>query len=361
MEMDRNSHGNYINYISIYLGTFVTVYKSRLVFAGTTETSLYANRIRWANAGTIETYSSADYTDGCEASDGAVITGMSKLLDDLYIFKDSLTGGIKRLYYTGSSATPFGIINIADVGTRSGDSVVPIDVPDVGNGLVYWGVDNKIRFFDGSTSTPISDNIQPTLDAANPARMPYVKGVHYPNLNQVWFCFSNGTATTNDSVLVFDYRNKAFLFHNDITANAAAIFHDSNFNTYLVTGNYGGRTFKHDIGTSDYGSNFNSYYATAWLDFGQSELTKRPRWVNLYTNNSGAWNLCVNYDYDFNTASTATSGNAVLSSRLHRLELQSSGKERYMSMKFSNNTKDQPFALYRYELIAKLGGIRDTV
>lgn len=357
----------------------VLYYKNRLIFAHTTEGGTkFPNRIRWSNVGTIETYTATDYTDESETEDGAEIVGMAKLYDEIYVFKNSSSSGIKRLYYTGQAVAPFGVINIGDVGAVSRDAIVNIDIPGIGSGLIYWGIDNKIRFFDGNQSVDIADHIQPTLDGINRSRAKHIQAVNYPELNQVWFSVSYGSSTTQDKVIIYDYHNKAFLVHDNIDANALGILEDSSENKLLCTGGYAGLVYKQNTGNNDDSNDFNSYYWTAWLDLGDPTLAKKFRWLDLYIAELGDYNLTLGYNFDFNTgvkksaairlsAAGAVFGTAVFGTDafsgqtvlIKRIPTYGTNRERYIRYKFENNNADQPFTIYRFDVLAKMLNLRN--
>jgi hypothetical protein len=361
------------------LARYVNYYKNRAIFLGTTETNLYPNRVRWANVGTIETYTANDYTDECDTADGSQIVGSVLFLDDLYIFKNSRSNGIRKLQYTGSTAIgqAFGVINIGEVGAISGFSIVPVDINGLGSGIVYWGVDNKIRFFNGTESISLSDHIQPTLNALNIGRNKYIQGKKYSKKNQIWFTVSDGTSSTNNTIIIYDYYNNAFLKHDDITANVLAILTDGNDIEYMCSGGYTGYTFRHDSGYNDNTSAYNSYFWSAWIPFGSISLAKRPRWIDLIIAETGSYNLQVGYNYDFNDGEynhesisldmgSAKFGTAIfgvdqfpLGTILKtKLPIYSSGEEKFMRLKFYNNNTDEPFTVYGYSLLYKTLGLR---
>jgi len=339
----------------------VAYYKNRAVFFNTKETTWRPGRIRWSDADTIETYTAANYLDESGSSDGSEITGVGQLLDDIYIFKDSLHNGIKRLFYVGSDLLTFSIINIGEVGTVAGDSVVQVDLPNVGPVLMYWGMDNKIRVFDGGASYPISDLIQPTLDGLNTAKNANIHAVNYKKKNQVWFfCNAVGSATHN-YVIVFDYKNNAWLIFDNITANRSAILTDTSELEVLVTGNYAGLAFTMDSGTSDNAANFNSYWKSAWQPLGNPSITKRARWMDVYAAKSGDWDVTIKWSFNFDDTSTESTTINVNQLNPHKgVDLLDYGNTKYISVEFHQNVKDEPFTIYEYDIWAKALGVKNV-
>lgn len=357
----------------------VAYFKNRPVFMGTTEGGSYKpNRIRWANKDTLETYSTADFTDEAETADGSKIIGYGFLFDDLYIFKDSFSNGIKKMYYTGNSIAPFGLTNIGEIGAISGRSIVYVDIQGVASGLMYWGVDNKIRIFDGNRSVSLSDHIQPTLDSLSKGRLKHIKAVNYPLLNQVWFSVSSGPSSTHDTIVIYDYLNNAFLIHDNIRANEMAILNNTDGKQFLVTGNYGGLTYQQNTGKHDDNEDFNSYYKTAWLDMGQPHLAKKWRWLDSYAADLGNYNLNVSWAYDFSSSKfssdTLDLGSDAetfpltfpitlggVSVKVFRTEMKGIGHERYIQITYENNNQNEPWILYRFDMLVQMMGLKDIV
>lgn len=77
----------------------------------------------------------------------------------------------------------------------------------VAEDLVYWVDENGIYCSPdgGQTVNQISWPIQPTFDGLNKSRLNLSCGVHFRNKRQVWWSFSNGSNTTHNLILVYNY------------------------------------------------------------------------------------------------------------------------------------------------------------
>lgn len=358
------------------LAKFVTTYKDRLVFFHTTESAtLYPHRARWSNSGTIETYSAADYTDEFAGSDNG-IAGVRTLYDEVYVFKNSLNNGIKKLYYTGNADVPFAVASSGEVGTLSHFSISEIFLEGQGAGLIYLGTDKKIRFFNGSYDASLSDDITPTIAAFNSTKMSTCYSCNFGSLNQVWFTFANGSSTSNNRILVFDTRYAAFLLHDNISANVLCCSYSSSNVEYLLSGGTNGYVYRQNIGNKDDNSSFTAYYCTAWLDFGSLLNFKKFGWVQVYINEvqSVSFNIGYNFDYaegvkttkTFSVASSADTFPFTFPISLYGLKILSktakiyhTGKNRVIRFKFSSNNTQYQWKIYGFNVIGKILGIKD--
>jgi len=278
---------------------FVTTYKERLVFFATTESATYyPHRARWSNTGTIETYSAQDYTDAFE-SDGAEITGIGKMFDDVYIFKAGYRNCIKKMYYTSNADVPFSVISAGEIGAEGGQSICQVFIEGLGFGLSYVGVDLKVRFLTGSGDIALSDDILPTTQALNAATLKYAYAAYFSTLNQLWISVSSAATPTRDRVLVFDTRLRAWLVYDDIACNVLAVAKDTNDNEYLIGGGYTGYAWQMNNGSQDNGADFTAYYTTAWLDLGDKLRTKRYHQIQLYFDDLTDASINLSYNFDF--------------------------------------------------------------
>lgn len=355
---------------------FVRYWKNRLIHFVTTESgNLLSTRIRWSNPSTIETYQSANNLD-INNKDGSEISGVGNLFDSLYIFKDSYTNGISELVFLGGDAITFTYSTYNEVGAISNGSIVKIDIPNVGPGLMYWGVDNKIRLFDGTKSYALSDRIQPTLDTLNISRNKHIQAVNFYSLNQVWFFVSDGSSTTHNKIIVYDYLNNAFLIHKSIDYNIGQVLIDSNEAPKLITGGYTGLAYTQNTGNNDDNGAIVSFYKSAWLDFGKSILSKTVRWVMLFLADLGDYNLSVKWGFNFSDAPFSSKDVNLASSdltfpftfpitlggesvKIKQIEMVGNNNTKYFRIEFGNSNLNEPWTVYRYDLMVKYGGIKE--
>jgi len=358
------------------ISKFVKFFHQRLIHFVTTEGGDLKNtRVRWSDSNTIETYTAANYLD-LNTSDGAGIIGVESLYGDIYVFKNSFTNGILRFYYTGNDIVTFSYDPLNEVGAASNGSIVKISTPELGAGIVYWGLDNKIRFFNGNVSIPISDKIQPTLDGLNSNRMQYIQAVNNGVKDQIEFYVSNGSSSTHNMVIVYDYKYRTFLVHNNIDANIGCIAIDSTNEAVLVNGGTNGLLYKRNIGSNDDGSALKSYCWGAWQDFGDSTIAKSVRWAKLFLSDLGNYDITVQWGFNFSDSAFSSkdinlaSGDETfpftfpfilggITVKRKQIEMQHTGVADYFRIGFKNDNADEPWTVHKYSLFVKGLGIKE--
>ena len=183
---------------------FHTNHKTRMFAAGvaTNQSRLYYtvadNQANWtgAGSGSIDVY----------PDDGDVITGIWSHQNELIIFKGPNKGRIARL--TGSSPSDFALVpQFRGVGGVNQQSIIV-----VGGDLVFW--DNLAmhslaatdRFGDYAPAfltDPIAGYFTEQL---NHSRFAFVWGINYQSKGYALWTVSRAGATTNDAILLWDYR-----------------------------------------------------------------------------------------------------------------------------------------------------------
>lgn len=74
---------------------------------------------------------------------------------------------------------------------------------------------------------------------------------------------------------------------------------------YIIHGDYDGKVYRQEVGTSFAGNDILAIYATPYLDFSDTEIRKTMRKVNTFVRAEGPFemNLSISYDWgDYNTA-----------------------------------------------------------
>jgi len=356
------------------LAKYVFAYKSRLVFLATTETSLQPGRLRWSNAGTIETYSAADFLD--VSTGGPVITGGALFYDDLYVSKNGHNASLIKVYYTGNEDVPFAAITAGEVGAISNQSIAVTYLEQGGSGIAYVGVDNKFRFYDGNSDRSICESITPTLETLNQAKFNVIHACYFPKRTQLWFWVVYSTNTTKSYALVYDTRLGAWLFNSGMAMNAACVIKDSDNEEQMVAGGYNGYLYTMDSGSTNDGTSFTSFYRTGWLDMGNPGVNKRFGLAQFYFADLGQNNTAtIEYDYDFGMSSIPATTYTLLDSSdvfpltfpfelaaeavsLLTIRLYQCKPHRYIRFKISASASTN-WLLYGYAVSSKNLGIKD--
>ena len=145
---------------------FVKTFQNYLFYGNVVVNSVYyPTRIYWSSLRDPTAWDSADWIDVAKG-DGQPITGLHVLANAAVIFK---TRSIYTVFFTGDSTIPFQMQKVASpVGCT-----VPTSIQEVENGLVFFSNDG-FYFFDGITSTKISDRITTTILGYNTTAFPNI-------------------------------------------------------------------------------------------------------------------------------------------------------------------------------------------
>ena len=328
-------------------------FNNYLLLGNTSEDgTTYGSRLRWSDLNDLTSWPANNYID-VEPDDGDSIVAIKRYETNLYIFKKK---SIYEAVITGASGADAFIVRpvTRGLGAWAKNSVKVIE----NKGLVFLGPDG-VYLFDGSSFDFISDPIQTQINGLNRSRYAYSVGAVYPTKHQYWLSTSEGTDTTNQTILVWDYIQEAWTVYSGITANALTQVEDSNGNMLIFSGDNSGNVYKQDTGTSDSPAGvttaISSFYATPELTFGTPEIDKTYKYLYVYSKVSSTTTIVVDVAYDFaggyqdnmslsvgqsgavwGTALWGTDRWPSISTRVSRLELNR--RARSIRIKFSDSS-----------------------
>lgn len=296
-------------------GNLVCVANNFMFIAGV---AANPSKVYWSNASDPETWNVASVISFRE-SDGDSVTAIIELNQNLLIFKRRSIGLLYTQTNTVSGAVTLAPLTevIVGIGCPGGQCVE--NLPD--GSVIFLGSNAHVYLIQGGTSViDISDpkdgsNIQPTLDSMNISRLQYAVVKTYPTRNQVWFSMSSSGATTNDTILVYDYQIGVWVskFIN-INANVMEPTIDTRSTPshpiVMVTGDYGGFVYEQDTGTSDatYSGAAIDGYGTISIQNGvdATDFTPRCAVVPIEAQSTGG-SLSVGYGFNgLNTVNSTT-------------------------------------------------------
>lgn len=222
----------------------VAFFKNFLIFGNTKEASTnQPTRIRWANIGTIDTWSNEDFVD-ISALGGQEINGMYELYDNLYIF---LTDSIFKLSFVGGADT-FQLSKVTDdIGCIAKNSIQSITLTNSQNGLIFLDKDKKVYFFNGVAAQDITPFIQTTMRGLGGIRLPF--SVSADTNAEYILCTTVSTGDVNDLCLVFQYEIGEWTKYVNLPANAMAHVLDANAQDQVFIGSY--KSFVYQIDDPD--------------------------------------------------------------------------------------------------------------
>lgn len=186
--------------VSTMKAKYVTAFFDRLVFAWTVEGgSNQPERYRWSAVANANGYTSADFEDLID--DGSGITGQIKHGAYLIITKEKVFYAVRPvsgtdIYDSERTSTP--------QGCKSNRSLV-VDK----QWLYYYSVDKKFHRWNLVTDQIISEGQFEDTKNFDPNLELYITGDNFYHKNQIrWFCPLN-SATYQNVVFVFDYKNES--------------------------------------------------------------------------------------------------------------------------------------------------------
>jgi len=279
---------------------YFVVFKNRLFGAGDPDqknTVFYTvaeEADDWGNGGSIS----------IDGNDGDVITGLvtmpyagEDIFDKLVIFKK------KAIYVLNADdATPtnwvVSKIN-SKVGCESHWSIQRID-----NTILFLD-DDGIYALQGTTVTQLSDRIDPIIRDLNASRFKNTQSVLNREYDQYWLSVSDGSATTNDLIVMYDYVYNSFWEFTGMNAGALAEVIDPNNSSIKVYfDDYLGFTNQAWTGTADEGVTISANFITKKYTFGAIEWLKRIRYFYVFANADGDFDLTTSYARDGQTTFT---------------------------------------------------------
>lgn len=291
------------------------------------------------------------------------VTGLAVLHGRLYLFKKF---SIHRITYIGG--TP--LLDIKQVkswvGTASPRSIQNVDIPEQGEVLMYLGTDLQLYKFDGYNTVPIGAPILNYNDVSsyclagngstygiNPGYLANVHAVVYPQKHWyvLYFCLDNDT--TPSDAFVYDYLNNCFWpfhFASAFTASCNADNGAGQRKVYVAGANY---AWLFDNGNDDDDTAIDAYWDSMKISANAESYLKRARQMWLSTSSAAvtpSFASRVNWDTSYDTADTL-----VTSQNTHIIDVPKIGN--LLQFRFSDNSKNAAFELYKMELMAQeIGG-----
>lgn len=276
---------------------YVKAYNNYLFFANVTVgNQYYKTRVYWSN---IEDPNSVSADSWIEVGfrDGQEITGIKVLGQALMIYKER---SIYTLFFTGDSDIPF-ILPGGGKMTSPAGCIAPFSIQDIDGGHVFLGHDG-IYVNDGTNVTKISYRIQSTIDNLNTAFLPKSVSNIYKTKNKYMMSCYSGSATSADTVIVWDWYNNAFSVYTGMAPSSMMTAFTNGYEEQAFFSDYNGYTYEMEQGINDYPlgtkTAINSYYWTNWRSYFDLCDQKGIPQVYIYYQLSST-SLTVAYSYDF--------------------------------------------------------------
>lgn len=355
------------------------IFANRLVFSGDSNNPSMVYLSELENAENFTPGIGASSAGALQVSpgDGEKITALKTLFlpinneEVLVIFKERST-----YILSGSDATSFALQKISDeFGAVSSNSVIL-----VGNELIFLSQEGitslSTATAQGNITTGfLSNQISPQIASLNRFQLSGSFAVHLRNRQEVWWFVADGSATQNQTVLVYNYGiNRCWSKRTGITAACGV-----SMNGNLYTGNYGGIIQQQLKGNSYNGQPIRWTYRTGFQDLSSPRLRKRIKDIELFLKQISNVNVTVNMYWDFrrgssqrqsrvlhvvpdasssiyNTAVYGQDAYNVAGSSIFRFMPAGSG--RYFQLELTGQDTDKPVEIEGWTITALYGGYR---
>ena len=283
---------------------FVKQFNNYLFYGNITlATGANSSRIYWSDFKNAKSWTAISFIDIAQ-NDGQEITGMKVLSDRLVVFKDR---SIYNVYFTGDVDVPF----VMPGGGKSNSTVgciAPFSIQEVDNGLVFLSYDG-FYYYDGMNSYKISDKVTDTLDGMSKTMLTKVVSLVQKNKNRcLWGMTASGSSEHN-RVIVWDYSANIWSVYTGMSPSSMATFFVSGTDEQPYWADYGGYTYRGDVGSTDYPLNvataIDAYYWTNWKTYDDLVDQKGVAHIAIY-HQVASTTLTFAYAYDFDSGAQYT-------------------------------------------------------
>ncbi len=344
----------------------------------------YPSRVYFSNLADPDTWTTGtDYFD-VNISDGQPITGIKTLGELLIIFK-------RRSYYIMSGSTPAdwrisgSVNNLQSVDGAIG-CVSHRSIVQVGNDVWFMsddGMRSVRRNEDASTPQTgiVSAWVDGTMKSMNKSSLDLICATLFNK--RVYIAYPTSADTYNTEVLVADTRISTESITNP---HPWVKYTGWNVNCwwqhipssesvlYYGEASSDSKAFQAEIGTNDNSATIDFQYASPLIDLRQPGMKKTARFIKVYAEAAGDYNIQVSSSLDGSSFTThgslnLTTGGSLWNSAVWDTDVWSiigrveqkypiqRASEKIM-IKFSNNAADEEIKLYPYTLAIKTKKIK---
>ena len=228
--------------------------------------------------------------------------------DDLFVFG---TNSIKKVTNPASATFPIDTVT-SNVGCVARDSVV-----EIAGDLLFLAPDgfrpvsSTSKIGDVELET-VSKSIQVTLvNLIKNYAADTVNSVVIRGKSQVRFFVGDASEEQIYSYGIvgglYDNQGSIDWSFGELTGIRASVCESGYLGTeeYTIHGDYDGKVYRQEQGTSFAGQDITAVYATPYLDFGDTEVRKTLRKVNTFVRAEGPTDFFLNLDYDWGSYNTS--------------------------------------------------------
>ena len=207
--------------------------------------------------------------------DEDTITGMHPFYNQVLITKDnschSISGTVAGTVYPNYNLET--LLVTTDHGGSSHRALV-----QAGNYIYIWWR-GELHRYNGTGTEKVSRSVDPTLATVNMARLSQIVGARRRPLNQIFWYYPDGAATTNDTGLRYDYLIDGFMSMTGQTMALATQVFESGIE-YLLTAEYDGDIMRQDNGADYAGTSITAFVTMPWVSAQLANELKT--WLEVY-------------------------------------------------------------------------------
>ena len=355
------------------------IFSNRLVFSGDSNnpSMIYLSELENAENFTPGVGASSAGAIQVSPGDGEKITALKTLFlpsgneEMLVVFKERST-----YILSGHDADSFSLQKISgEFGAVSKCSVV-----QAGNELMFLSREGVTSLSTATaqgniTSGFLSDRIRPQIESLNRDQLQNSFAIHLRNRQEVWWFVADGSATRNQTVLVYNYGiNRAWSRRSGISAACGV-----SMNGRLYTGNYAGIIQQQLRGNNYNGQPIQWTYRSGFQDLSEPRLRKRIKDIELFLKQISSVTVTANVYWDFRRgsryrqsrvlnvvpdASSCLYNSAVYGQDTYNLagssilKFMPAGSGRYFQLELTGQDADQPVEIEGWTITALYGGYR---
>lgn len=354
-------------------------FSNRVVFSGDPDNAslIYISELENAENFDPDFWSDSPGAIQISPGDGEKITALKTIFlpllneEVLVIFKERST-----YVLSGVDVETFAVQKISDeFGAVSHRSLTL-----VGNELMFLSPEGitslSTATAQGNITTHfLSNRIQSQIERLNREKLADSFAIHLRNRQEVWWFVPDGSATQNQTVLVYNYGvNRAWSKRLGIVAACGTMVGNR-----LYTGNYQGIVQRQLKGNSYNGEPIRWTYRTGFHDLSNPRQRKRIKDIQLFLKQISPVNVTVNMYWDFRKSSqnrqsrvcavtldnaSATYGQAVFGQDQYSragnstFKLTPAGSGQYFQLELTGNEANRPVEIEGWTITAIYGGTR---
>lgn len=290
--------GNASELTSLPDATMAEFHKRILWLAGRSDAR---SRVDFSNLDEPETFTSTDFLL-VETDDGQNITGLKSALDCLYVFK---TESIWRI--CGADRDNLYLEQmVRGIGAAGNQSIALIN-----NQFLFMTSQGDVALYDGGLTVQIlSAKIEGTLSGMNMDRFDDAVGLAFDDGTgdeDYYLALSASGSSTNNRLLVFDTRWKAWTKFTGLAVNAMTSYEIGTSQRAIAFADYLGQANRYPTTDADDGAAIDAYYQSGHLQLGVPQLKVFRDTQVILRQEGTTYNVTFEYRIDFEGAGTSTS------------------------------------------------------